>query len=98
MPCRLDRMANVGDRLLYEREEIPSTLAITDLSIEGVFVEMKFLKKWLFYCFYNPKKSLIANQTKTNYAHLNPGSFNLVDKGASFYFFKFFSPSQKWSQ
>ena len=30
-PYRLDRNTNGGDRLLHEREEIPSTLAITDL-------------------------------------------------------------------
>ena len=61
-PYRLDRNANGGGILLYIREDIPSKLLNTDLSIEGFFVETRLRKKkWLLCSSYNPKKNLIAN-------------------------------------
>ena len=68
---RLDRNAN-GDRiLLYIKENIPSKLLNTDLSIERFFVEIRLRKKkWLLCSPYNPKKNLIAN-------HLNCTGRNL---------------------
>ena len=44
-PYRLDRNANGGGILLYIREDIPSKLLNTDLSIEGFFVEIRLRKK-----------------------------------------------------
>ena len=44
-PYRLDRNANGGGILLYIREDIPSKLLNTDLSIEGFFVEIRLTKK-----------------------------------------------------
>ena len=44
-PHRLDRNANGGGILLYIREDIPSKLLNTDLSIEGFFVEIRLRKK-----------------------------------------------------
>ena len=47
-PYRLDINANGGGILLYIREDIPSKLLNTDLSIEGFFVEIRLRKKkWL---------------------------------------------------
>ena len=64
-PYRLDRNANGGGILLYIREDIPSKLLNTDLSIEGFFVEIRLRKKkWLLCSSYNPKKNLIANHLK----------------------------------
>ena len=61
-PYRLDRNANGGGILLYIREDIPSKLLNTDLSIEGFFVEISLRKKkWLLCSSYNPKKNLITN-------------------------------------
>ena len=61
-PYRLDRNANGGDILLYIREDIPSKLLNTDLSIEGFFVEIRLRKqKWHLCSSYDPKKNLIAN-------------------------------------
>ena len=42
---RFDRNANDGGILLYIRENISSTLLISDLSIEGFFVEIRLRKK-----------------------------------------------------
>ena len=62
-PHRLGRNANGGVILLYIREDIPSKLLNTDLSIEGFFVEIRLReKKWLLCSSYNPKKNLIANR------------------------------------
>ena len=59
---RLDRNANSGGILLYIREDIPSTIVISGLSLEGFFVEKKLRKKkWLLSRSCNPKKNLIAN-------------------------------------
>ena len=64
-PYRLDRNANGGGILLYIREDIPSKLLNTDLSIEGFFVEIRLRKKkWLLCSSYNPKKNLIVNHLK----------------------------------
>ena len=61
-PCRLDRNANGNSILLYVKEDIPSKLLNSDLTIEGLFVEIRLRKKiWLLCSSYNPKKSLIAN-------------------------------------
>ena len=61
-PYRLGRNANGGGILLYIREDIPSKLLNTDLSIEGFFVEIRLRKKKLLLCSsYNPKKNSIAN-------------------------------------
>ena len=61
-PYRLDRYADGGGILLYTREDIPSKLLNTDLSIERFFVEIRLRKKkWLLCSSYNPKKDLIAN-------------------------------------
>ena len=58
-PYRLDRNANGGGILLYIREDIPSKLLNTDLSIEGFFVEIRLRKKKCLPCSsYNPKKNL----------------------------------------
>ena len=59
---RLDRNANGGGILLYIREDIPSKLLNTDLSVEGFVVEIRLRKKkWLLCSSYNPKKNLTAN-------------------------------------
>ena len=44
-PYRLDRNANGGGILLYIREDIPSKLLNTDLSVEGFFVEIRLRKR-----------------------------------------------------
>ena len=47
-PYRLDRNATGGSIMLYIREDIPSKLLNTDLSTEGLFVEIILRKKkWL---------------------------------------------------
>ena len=77
-PYRLDRNANGGGILLYIREDIPSKLLNTDLSIEGFFVEIRLRKKkWLLCSSYNPKKNLIAN-------HLNCIGRNLDSQVGQF--------------
>ena len=59
---RLDRIASGGSVLLYIREDIPSKLLNTDLSIEGFLVEIRLRKKKRLLCSsYNRKKNLIAN-------------------------------------
>ena len=61
-PYRLDRNATGGGILLYIREDIPSKLYNTDLSIEGFFVEIRLRKeKWLLCNSYNLKENLIDN-------------------------------------
>ena len=53
--------AHVGVILLYIRKDIPPMLVISDLSIEGFFVEVKSRKKkWLLCCSYNPSNNLTA--------------------------------------
>ena len=70
-PYRLDRNANGNGILLYVREDIPSKLLNSDLSIEGFVVEIRLRKKTRLLCSsYNPKKNLIAN-------HLNCTDRNL---------------------
>ena len=61
-PNRIDRNANGGVILMYIREDIPSKLLNTDLSIEYFFVEIRLRKKTMLLCSsYNHKKSLITN-------------------------------------
>ena len=70
-PYRLDTNANGVGIQLYTREDIPSKLLNTDLSIEGLFVEIRLRKKkWLLCSLYNHQKNLIAN-------HLNCTGRNL---------------------
>ena len=58
----MDRNANGCGIQLYIREDIPSKLLNSDLSVEGFFVEIRLRKKkWLLCSSYNPKKNLIAN-------------------------------------
>ena len=62
---RLDRNANSGGILLYIREDIPSTLLNSDMSIESFSIEINIRKrKWLLVCTYNPNKKLISNHLK----------------------------------
>ena len=64
---RLNRNANGGGILLYVREDIPSTLLNSYMSIESFYIEInKRNKKWLLVCTYNPNKSLISNYLKEN--------------------------------
>ena len=61
----MNRNANGGGILLHIREDIPSKLLNTDLSIEGFFFEIRLRKKkWLLCSSYNPNKNLIANHLK----------------------------------
>ena len=70
-PYRLNRSANGGGILLYIREDIPSKLLNTDLSVEGFFVEIRLRKKTGLLCSSgNPRKNLIVN-------HLNCIGINL---------------------
>ena len=56
------KMVMADGILLYIREDIPSTLLTSDLSIKGFFIEIRLRKKtWFLYSSYNPKKNLIAN-------------------------------------
>ena len=62
---RLDRNANGGGILLYIREDLPSTLLNSDMSIESFYIEINIRKKkWLLACTYNPNKNLISNHLK----------------------------------
>ena len=73
-PYRLDINANGSGILLYIREDVPSKLLNSDLSIQGFFVEIRLRKKkWLLRSSYNPKKNLIGN-------HLNYIGRNLDSK------------------
>ena len=50
---------NGGGIFLYIREDIPSKLIITKMTIEGFFVEIDLRKnKWVFCCSHNSKKVL----------------------------------------
>ena len=70
-PYRFDRNSSGGGILLYIREDIPSKLILTKMTIEGFFVEINLRKKrWLLCCSYNPKKPLISE-------HLNEIGKNL---------------------
>ena len=70
-PYRFDRNGNGGGILLYIREDIPSKVILTKMTIEGFFVEINLRKKkWVFCCTYNPKTSLISK-------HLNEIGKNL---------------------
>ena len=61
----LDRNANGGGILLFIREELPSTLLNSDMSIENFFIEVNIRKKKCFlFCTYNPNKTLISNHFK----------------------------------
>ena len=61
-PYRFERNGKGGGILLYIRDDIPSKLIESKMTIEGLFVEINLRKKkWLLCCSYNPKKSLISN-------------------------------------
>ena len=62
---RLDRNANGEGILLYSREDRPSTLLNSDMSIERFSIEINIRKKkWFLVCTYNPNNSLISNHLK----------------------------------
>ena len=62
---RLDRNANGGGIFLYIREDIPSTLLNSDMSLESFCIEINISKKkCLLVCTYNPNKNLISNHLK----------------------------------
>ena len=62
---RLDRKNNGGGILLYIREDIPSTLLNSDITIEGFYIEINIRKKkWILTFTYNPNKNLISNHLK----------------------------------
>ena len=62
---RLDRNTNGGGILLYIREDIPSTLLNSDMSVESFSIEINIRKKnWLLVCTYNPNKNLISSHLK----------------------------------
>ena len=62
---RLNRNAIGGGIRLYIREDIPSTLLNSDMSIESFSIEKNIRKKkWLLVCTYNPNKNLISNHLK----------------------------------
>ena len=69
-PYRFDRNSSGGGILLYIREDIPSKLILTKMTMEEFFVEINLTKKWLLCCSYKPKKSLISE-------HLNEIDKNL---------------------
>ena len=59
---RFDRNKKGGGILLHIRDDIPSKLLESKMTIEGLFVEINLRKKkWLLCCSFNPKKSLISN-------------------------------------
>ena len=54
-----------GGIVLYIRDDIPSKLIESKMTIKGLIVEINLRKKkWLLCCSYNPKKSLISNHLK----------------------------------
>ena len=77
----LDRNANGGGILPYIRDDIPSTLLNSDMSIGIFYIEINIrIKKWLLVCMYNPNTSLISNNLKEivdNYFS-NYGNFILI--------------------
>ena len=63
--CRLDRNASGGSIVLYIREDIPSTLLNSDMSIESFYIKTDTRKKkWLLVYTYNTNKNLISNHFK----------------------------------
>ena len=54
-----------GGILLYIREDIPSTLLNSDMSIESFYTEINIRKKkWFLICTYNRNKNIISNHLK----------------------------------
>ena len=68
MPYRHDRSAHGGGIVVYFRNNITEKLLKFEnlpSEIEAIFIEMNIKsKKWLFYCTYNPNKSLIENHRR----------------------------------
>ena len=76
---RLDRNTNGGGILLYIREDIPSTLLNSDISIESFSIEINIRKKkWLLVCTYNPNKNLISNHLKEIGKKFDKSSLKLI--------------------
>ena len=77
----LDRNANGGGILPYIRDDIPSTLLNSDMSIGIFYIEINIrIKKWLLVCMYSPNTNLISNNLKEivdNYFS-NYGNFILI--------------------
>ena len=60
-PYKFDRNSNGGGILLYIRENIPSKLILTKITIEGFFIEINLRKKGgSFAVHITQKKSLIS--------------------------------------
>ena len=79
-PYRFDRNKKGGGILLYIRDNIPSKLIESKMTIESLFVEINLRKKkWLLCCSYNPKKSLISNHLQEIGNNLDPLSSKFVN-------------------
>ena len=75
---RLDRNANGGGIPLYIREDTPSTLLNSDMSIESFYIEINIRKKkWLLICGYNLNKNLISNHLKEIDKNVDNYSFKI---------------------
>ena len=60
-----DRNVNGGGILFYIRDNVPSTLLNSDISIGSFYIEMSIRKKkWLLFCTYHLNKKLISNHLK----------------------------------
>ena len=60
-PYSFDRNGNGDVVLLYIREDIPSKLILTKMTIQEFFVKINFRKKkCVLCCSYNPKTSVIS--------------------------------------
>ena len=60
-PFRLDRNDEVGEIIIYIREDIPCEELKNLLLIEGVFIEFgKRNRKWILFGGYNPQKEHIS--------------------------------------
>ena len=67
-PYRFGRNSSGGEILLYIREDIPSKLILTKMTIEGFFVEINLRKKrWLLCSSYNPKKTFDIRTFERNW-------------------------------
>ena len=65
-PFRYDRNYHGGGILLFLREDIPTKIiSITPLKeFEGIFLKLKFRKKKILPCSYNPHKNFISNHQR----------------------------------
>ena len=62
-PFRLDRNANGGGIMLFNRSDVPAKIISTDKSpFESFYVELNFRKKkWLLNCSHNPNNNNIES-------------------------------------